>query len=373
MKAGGSVGLFGTSIETLRQRGDVAALLNVLEANKGRTQRRAFNALCELDDASIDALCDEMLAVYPFRAFTAATALGAIAGRGSMAAKQALLDYIRDARHPLVAGAALDALKDEKDENQAPYLSEHEQGDILPGLVDATLTFLGGPACLLETPRDPDIFDRMPARRTTRQILDGMREAHLEPRSVQLLAAFKILEYTEDPRAVSYLARAVTWEDPTYAAHIAAVVASGHLEIGSPFHLADSGVRKAAVKTLGTIYDSDSVAALIPALSDQSHYVRLAAVASLREVTLSTDGAATMAAFKRLVQVPDSGFPSRSDNPNDSQAAELRAVTCEAIARNSWADDWALLNELLASENPLIRRAANEGLRRYEEGPTAAT
>ena len=69
-----------------------------------------------------------------------------------MAAKLALLDYIRKARDPWVAGVALDALKDEKDENEIPYLAEDEEDDTVPGLVDAVLTFLGGPACLLETP-----------------------------------------------------------------------------------------------------------------------------------------------------------------------------------------------------------------------------
>ena len=78
-----------------------------------------------------------------------------------------------------------------------------------------------------------------------------------------------------------------------------------------------------------------------------------------------------MSAFKQLVHMPCPQSPRRSDDPNDSDAAELRAVTCEAIARNSHFDNWALLKELLASENPLISRAANEGLHRYDEAQRA--
>ena len=66
------MGLFGANVETLRQSGNVAGLLNRWESKQGRTANRAVEALHELDDTCALALRDELWAVYPARAGLAA-------------------------------------------------------------------------------------------------------------------------------------------------------------------------------------------------------------------------------------------------------------------------------------------------------------
>ena len=86
----------------------------------------------------------------------------------------------------------------------------------------------------------------------------------LEPRTQQLLAAFKILEGTEDLRAIPLLARALSWRDPTLVAHDEALVASGLLELPPPFRRADAHVRLAAAKAFVMKWDLAAIAPLVP-------------------------------------------------------------------------------------------------------------
>lgn len=353
------MGLFGDSIEALKDRGDVAALLDIVEQGKGRKSRRAFEALEALDDASFGALSLELRADHPPRAYATALVLASVAQRGSMEAKLALLGNVRDPRNAAAVGVALNALKDERDKT-------------LPGLTDAVLAFLEGPVCLLECPRDPAVFDEQPTRMTRRQILDGFMEIDSEERTSQLLPAFQIIENGEEPRAIPFLARALSWRDPTLVAHEDSLLAKGQIEFGRHQHRADEHVRVAAARALGSTLDSSAFAPLVSALEDDSYDVRIAAAESLSTIGVTCDEVApgVLAALKRLVIVPDPRYPEDADDPRAtfaSKNAEVRAVACREIALLSWLDDSVLLDELLASDNELIRRAAAEGQRRDQQ------